>query len=456
MLFNSFGFLLVFLPLALAGWWGTARFAPHWRLHVLAGLSLAFYSVWDWRYCLLLTASIALNWAASRAFVRTLDGRIPLAAIIANLAVLAWFKYAGFAVASANSLFGLSWLAPEWALPLGISFFTFHHVMYLVDLKRGIAQPLDALRYSLYIGFFPQLLAGPLVRWSEIVHQFDLDPFREGALERLTRGLILVIIGLSKKVFLGDPLAELANPVFADAAAGKAIGFLEAWQGTLAFGFQIYFDFSAYTDIAIGVALMMGFLLPQNFFVPYRAPNLQDFWRRWHATLSRFLRDYLYIPLGGNRSGYRVQALALTATMALGGLWHGAGWTFVFWGLAHGLGLAVCVLWRKRGLPMWMPLGVALTFLFVMLCWPLFRAQSLEAATAIYEGLIGLSGFGERFRFRLILVAALVAMIGPTAFDFSQKVYLPRWFAILLGLVLAAVLVTIGDDATYEFIYFQF
>src|SRR3712207_1347483 len=229
--------------------------------------------------------------------------------------------------------------------------------MYLTDLRAGRAPRYDLVRYALYIAFFPQVLAGPLVRWSEIMHQLEERPYqRPDAEERFARGLMLLVVGLAKKVFLGDQLAEYVNPIFADAAAGKAVNAGEALQATLGFTFQVYFDFAGYTDMALGLGLMFGIVLPQNFDVPYRATSLQDFWRRWHMTLSRFLRDYLYIALGGSRRGLAIQLAALTATMTLGGLWHGAGWTFVVWGALHGIGLSVAVLWRKAGytMPSWL------------------------------------------------------------------------------------------------------
>ena len=456
MLFNSYPFLLVFLPVALAAHWLSAHHAPRLRLPVLAVLSLAFYSFWNWKHAALLVGSIAFNFAAARLFLATRDKGVAIAAIAANLALLAFYKYLGLALDTANGLFGSSLLKPENVLPLGISFFTFHHVMYLVDLAKGVAPRIDAVRYALYIGFFPQVLAGPLVRWSEILAQFDADPFADGYLDRIARGAVLLVLGLGKKVLLGDPLSEFANPVFAEAAAGHAVTLVQAWQGVLAFTFQIYFDFSGYTDMAIGIALMLGFVLPQNFHVPYRAANLQDFWRRWHATLSRFLRDYLYVPLGGNRSGPAVQACALVATMALGGLWHGAAWTFVAWGLVHGLGLAACALWRKAALPMPAPVGWLLTFAFVTLAWVLFRVADFGAATRVFSGLAGLDGLGSGLNLRLVSVAALVAMVGPTTFDVSQSLRLTSPLALGLALLFMAALLTIGDDANYEFIYFRF
>jgi D-alanyl-lipoteichoic acid acyltransferase DltB (MBOAT superfamily) len=303
------------------------------------------------------------------------------------------------------------------------------------------------------------VLAGPLVRWSELMHQLDERPYaRPDAAERFARGLMLLVVGLAKKVFVGDPLAAYANPIFQAAAEGKVVTVLQAWQATLAFTFQIYFDFSGYTDMALGIALMLGVTLPQNFDVPYRATSLQDFWRRWHMTLSRFLRDYLYVPLGGNRRGLPLQLWALFATMALGGLWHGAGLTFVAWGVAHGLGLGAGVLWRKAGLSMPAVAGWALTLLFVMLTWVLFRATTFDAAIAIYKGLAGLAPIGvpKEFKWRTIALAAAIACLGPTAWALVHRLPARPWVAAGLGLLLAAILLKLGDEETYEFIYFQF
>ena len=457
MLFNSFIFLFAFLPAALLAHWAVERFRPEWRLAVLLGLSLFFYGYWDWRFVPLLAGSIVLNWLVANAFVRSgLSILIPLA-IAANLLVLAIFKYFNFFADLAAYIPGLPTRHFEIALPLGISFFTFHHIMYLTDLKKGTAPLYDPVRYGLYIAFFPQVLAGPLVRWSEIMHQFGERPYRRpDADERFARGLMLLVCGLAKKTLLGDPLSEFVNPIFQAAAEGKAIALGEAWQAMLGFTFQIYFDFSGYTDMALGLALLFGIVLPQNFDVPYRSISLQDFWRRWHMTLSRFLRDYLYIAMGGNRKGLAIQLGALVTTMTLGGLWHGAGLTFVAWGAAHGLVLGAGVLWRRAGLSMPRPAGWALTMMFVMLTWVLFRATSFEAALRGSEGLVGLGGADPSIKWRTILVAALVAVLGPTAWTFVHRLPPRRWIAIGFAILLVVVLFKIGDDANYEFIYFQF
>ncbi|MFC0282929.1 MBOAT family O-acyltransferase [Camelimonas abortus] len=459
MLFNSFVFLLLFLPFSLATHWLAARYRPEWRLPLLLLLSFAFYSYWDWRFAPLLAASILFNWALARIFCKARLGALITLAICVNLLVLGVFKYAGFfsEFIPGLNLQGVDVFGSGAALPLGISFFTFHHVMYLVDLRAGRAPEVGLVRYGLYIAFFPQVLAGPLVRWSEILHQFDQPAYaRPDAAERFARGLLLLCIGLAKKVLVGDPLAAYVNPVFEMAAKGEALTMAQAWQGVLGFTFQIYFDFSGYTDMALGIALLFGVVLPQNFETPYRALSLQDFWRRWHMTLSRFLRDYLYIPLGGNRHGLAVQLMALFVTMALGGLWHGAGMTFVAWGAAHGVALGVGVLWRKAGLPMPAPLGWALTFLFVVFAWVLFRAEGFHAAVNVYEGMLGLNGAGAGMKWRAIAIAAAVAMIGPTAWEAAHRAPPSRLLAAVAAIVFTLILFKIGDDANYEFIYFQF
>src|SRR5215203_5187233 len=457
MLFNSFVFLLVFLPASLLLHGLVERFRPAWRLPLLVVLSFIFYGYWDWRFIPLLAGSILVNWWVAEVFQRTRRSILIPMTIGANLLVLAIFKYFNFFADLANLIPGVGAPKLDVALPLGISFFTFHHIMYLTDLKAGQAPRYDLVRYGLYIAFFPQVLAGPLVRWSEIMHQFEERPYkRSDAEERFARGLMLLVVGLAKKVFLGDQLAEYTNPIFQAAQAGQALGMGEAWQGALGFTFQVYFDFSGYTDMALGLGLLFGLVLPQNFDAPYRATSLQDFWRRWHMTLSRFLRDYLYVPLGGSRHGLAVQLFALLATMALGGLWHGAGLTFVAWGVAHGLGLGAGVLWRKAGLRMPELAGWAITFAFVVLAWVLFRATTFESAILIYKALFGFAPLGVGFRWRTLALAAAVAIVGPTAWAAVHR--LPPWrsIAVAFAILLVSVLLKIGDDANYEFIYFQF
>ena len=457
MLFNSFAFLLGFLPAALLLHWLVERYRPAWRLALLVGLSFLFYGYWDVRFVPLLAVSVVANWLVAERFGRTRAGVLIPIAIAVNLLVLAFFKYFNFFAGLLELIPGVAAPRLDIALPLGISFFTFHHIMYLVDLKAGRAPRFDLVRYALYIAFFPQVLAGPLVRWHEVMHQFDERPYRRpDAAERFSRGLLLLIAGLAKKVLLGDPLGEYATPIYAAAAEGKAVTVLEAWQAMLAFPLQVYFDFSGYTDMALGLGLMFGILLPQNFDVPYRGTSLQDYWRRWHITLSRFLRDYLYIAMGGNRRGLAVQLGAIFLTMTLAGLWHGAGLTYVVFGMLHGAGLGVGMLWRRDGFSMPPLAGWATTMAFVFLGLVIFRSASFEAAFAIYKGVFGFAEFGDSVKWRTIAVAAPVSVIGPTAWALVHAVPPWRIMAAAWAAVSVFVLFKIGDDANYEFIYFQF
>ncbi|MFQ5954347.1 MAG: MBOAT family O-acyltransferase, partial [Kiloniellales bacterium] len=313
MLFHSQVFLLLFLPPTLAGYYAAAS-RPRLRRWLLVVASLLFYGYWEIRLVPLLVGSVVGNWLVAYLATRPQAGiewrhRLPWLGVALNLAVLGVFKYADFFADSLGMLFGVTHDPWNIILPLGISFFTFQQISYLVDLRRGEAPVYDFLDYAVYVTFFPQLIAGPIVRHHEIIHQYREDPWRPGLAQRLSQGLTLLVMGLFKKVVLADGLALIADPIFAR-AAGVASGlgelplsFAEGWLAALCFTFQLYFDFSGYTDMAIGLALMFGLMLPINFDAPYRATSIREFWRRWHMTLSRFLRDYLYFPMGGNRRG---------------------------------------------------------------------------------------------------------------------------------------------------------
>jgi D-alanyl-lipoteichoic acid acyltransferase DltB (MBOAT superfamily) len=454
MLFNSLPFLFGFLPLTLAGYWllGDRSTARLWFL-LLA--SVAFYGYWDWRFAPLLVASIVVNWLAVQLFFATRRPLVLVATIAANLLCLAAFKYLRFFADILAGVGGWHIAVARLALPLGISFFTFHHIIYLADLLKGRAPRYGFRDYALYIALFPQILAGPLVRHGEIIHQFARAPSRPGWERRCAQGVALFLMGLAKKIFIADPLAAVSDPIFAAAStSGLTVG--DAWTGALAFPLQIYFDFSGYSDMAIGLALLLGFTLPVNFAVPYRATSLRDFWRRWHMTLSRFLRDYLYIPLGGNRHGLARQLAALLATMALGGLWHGAGWTFVVWGVLHGLGLALGVVWRGRLPQLPAPLGWALLMAFLIITWVFFRAPSLPAAGDMLWAMAGQAPSGPLSGLRSILIAAAFALLGPSSQALVERLEPYRWLAPAAALATVAALLKLGDGPAYEFIYFRF
>lgn len=405
MLFNSFAFLLFFLPVAFALDAVLHRQGrPRAAMAMLVAASLFFYAWWNPAYLPLLLASILFNHGvAGRMHAAPATRRRWLVlGVGGNLAAIAWFKYAGFLAGTAVALFGLDWPVPDLVLPLAISFFTFQQIAYLVDIQRGRAPRYDLLRYALFVTFFPQLIAGPIVRHDETVPQFGRSRTRAQVEEDLAVGASFFAVGLFKKVILADTLAGLATPVFAAAAFGDVPAAAPAWGAALAYTFQLYFDFSGYCDMAIGAARIFGIRLPANFDSPYQATSIIDFWRRWHMTLSRFLRDDLYIPLGGNRKGTSRRYANLMITMLLGGLWHGAGWTFVLWGGLHGLYLAIDHGWRALrppapggGSPAGRTLGWFLTFLAVVVAWVLFRAEGLPAATAVYRGMLGANGLGS-------------------------------------------------------------
>jgi D-alanyl-lipoteichoic acid acyltransferase DltB (MBOAT superfamily) len=330
----------------------------------------------------------------------------------------------------------------------------------LIDLRRGDKHIYGFLDFCMFVMFFPQLIAGPLVRHNEIIHQFRANPRGPAMWENLSRGFILFVIGVAKKVVLADTLAMVADPLFQQAATAP-LGAAPAWVAAGAYTLQIYFDFSGYSDMAIGLAMMFGLRLPYNFDAPYTAVSVRDFWRRWHMTLSRFLRDYLYIPLGGNRCGPLRQAANVVATMLLGGLWHGANWTFVVWGGLHGVALAVNHVWETRGFRLPRPLAWLLTLLFVMACWVLFRSPDFTHAGQVLASMLGWHGLGRVALDREFVLAmaagAAIATLGPTSQTAALRRLRPEtWMAVPAGLGLAYLLLLIGGRLPNVFIYFQF
>jgi D-alanyl-lipoteichoic acid acyltransferase DltB (MBOAT superfamily) len=407
MLFNSLEFLLVFLPGTLLVYYRLLRAGRQTSAqHALVIASAVFYGYWNPPYLLLLGASIIANFAIARRMTRASD-EVRLAWLITgvtlNLLVIGYYKYAAFTIDSLNSVLDLSLTPPEMLLPLAISFFTFQQIAFLVDVyKSKVSGTVSLPKYALFVMFFPQLIAGPIVHHKEMMPQFSRRQPRNCLHYNLAIGLSIFLVGLFKKVVLADQLAGYANPVFTAAEQQIQLTFLESWLGALAYTFQLYFDFSGYSDMAIGLGYMFGIKLPLNFFSPYKATSIIDFWRRWHITLSRFLRDYLYIPLGGGRRGVPRRYANLMITMLLGGLWHGAGWTFVLWGALHGGYLMANHAWREFA-EVRLPSNVtrtrtyrfiswAITFNAIVFAWVLFRAESLGAAMQIWFAMIGGNG----------------------------------------------------------------
>jgi D-alanyl-lipoteichoic acid acyltransferase DltB (MBOAT superfamily) len=409
-LFNSYEFIYAFLPVTALVFFmlaarGRAMLAAGW----LGLASLFFYGYWSPRYVPLLLASITANYLMGRGIFqlrdahRLRDCRLLLAAAIAfNLCLLAYYKYANFFVDSFSVLSGTGFYLEKIVLPIGISFFTFTQIAYLVDAYQGKARESNPVHYLLFVTYFPHLIAGPILHHSEMMPQFaDRRIYRFDA-TNLSIGITFFFIGLFKKVILADGMQPFVGPVF-DADPTYRLTLIEAWLGALAYTMQLYFDFSGYSDMAIGLSKLFNIDLPLNFNSPYKARNIVEFWRRWHMTLSRFLRDYLYIPLGGNRHGPLRRYFSLMVTMLLGGLWHGAGWNFVIWGGLHGAYLACNHAWRgfrvtvlghdlERQTRLGHAMGVAFTFLAVVVAWVFFRAASLPSALNVLQGMAGLHG----------------------------------------------------------------
>ncbi|MEM7424571.1 MAG: MBOAT family protein [Pseudomonadota bacterium] len=497
MVFSSLEFIYLFLPPVLLGYlalraWGRESAIIWW----LIAASLAFYAWWSPIHLLLLIGSVLANFGLHRMILRTRSKPVLAAGIAGNLATLAYFKYADFLIGNINLLPGADLPALGIILPLAISFFTFQQISFLCDTWRGEISECDFSRYCLFVVFFPQLIAGPIVLQKDTIPQFTLKVFQSKLFLNLAVGGTLFAIGLFKKIVLADGIAPLATSVFSLADAGHAVPAEAAWIGALAYTFQIYFDFSGYCDMALGLARMFGIRLPINFNSPYKATSIVDFWRRWHITLSRFLRDYLYIPLGGNRHGRFRRYLNLFATMVLGGLWHGASWNFVLWGALHGVYLAINHAWsavfprRKDVSPLTRALSSSLaqglTMLAVIFAWVPFRAETLDGALAVMSGMLGFTELYDVKAWSGVLAQtglpwvqfialALVVFYAPNSIELVRK-YRPvidaaqhirrsaavswrpsrRWAMAVSGVFAVALLQVYRLGDLTEFIYFNF
>ena len=410
MLFNSNAFIFVFFPLVLFGFFLIGRHGARMAAGFLALASLFFYGWWSIQALPLLVGSICLNYAfglhltPAPGRTDTRRKRLLVGALLLNLGVLGVFKYADFFVGNLNQGLAAVGQVPsipllQLALPIGISFYTFTQIAFLVDCYQGKVQERSFVHYTLFVTYFPHLVAGPVLHHAQMMPQFaDPATYRPQA-SRLSLGLAIFTLGLAKKLLIADPLGQYADLMFNGVRDGLTPTLYTSWLGTLAYTLQIYFDFSGYSDMAVGLSLCLGIQLPLNFLSPYKSGSIVEFWRRWHVSLSTFLRDYLYVPLGGNRHGPARRHLNLFLTMLLGGLWHGAAWTFVLWGALHGLFLALNHLWAARRPPAAAPpgrvariAGWLLTFVCVMVAWVVFRADGLPTVATIYKGMLGLNG----------------------------------------------------------------
>jgi alginate O-acetyltransferase complex protein AlgI len=478
MVFSSYLFLFYFLPAALIVYYAAPRRGRHL---ILTGASYLFYGWASPLFVVLLFGSTAIDFVAGRMIEaeRLRSGGAPtrraraalVLSITSNLSLLGFFKYFNFGVDSFNGLvewIGVPGLGLDTALrvtlPLGISFYTFQSMSYTIDLYRGDARAVRSfIDFACFVSMFPQLVAGPIIRFSEVADQLRS---RTHTTAKFSRGVAFFSLGLAKKVLLANPCGKAADLVF---DAGSR-GMLEAWYGAVAYAFQIYFDFSGYSDMAIGLGLMFGFVFPKNFDSPYQAQSITEFWRRWHISLSSWLRDYLYKPLGGNRRGTARTYVNLMIVMLLGGLWHGAAWTFVIWGALHGVLLAVERLAAKRSWRMPAPLRfgavkVATTFVAVLITWVFFRSPDLESALRYLGDMAGAGGpqagsallpgiVYQPYYLLTIGIAAVVTWTCPQTWDWTRTLSTPR-AAISVALLILAV-VALTTQAYNPFIYFIF
>lgn len=483
MLFSSWIFIAAFLPVT----WGIfyllqARAGRETALLWVTLASLFFYGWFKAVYVLILLVSLTFNFIVGTALSQKPRKSLLAFGVAANLAALAYYKYTGLFFHTLDMMGG-AYAIPKIVLPLGISFYTFQQVTYLIDAYRGLAKGMSLRHFTLFVTFFPHMIAGPIVHHKEIIPQFFKKPAKAESDDLIIMGLTVFIIGLFKKVALADNLGFIADPVFTSASMKNALTFFESWLGVVSYSLQVYFDFSGYSDMAVGLAALFGVRMPVNFLSPYKSANIIAFWRRWHMTLSRLLREYLYFPLGGNRKGPLRRYINLIVTMLLGGLWHGANWTFVVWGALHGVYLVINHLWQS--LTSWrMPRipAMLLTFVSVMFAWVFFRAESFSTALYLLHCMAGKYGFtidmGSRImrineRWYVFWIALATVFLLPSTHELMKKrlaldiagpleaviglrlYWKPsvRW-AVGLGLMAALSLLLLTK--VQSFIYFQF
>ena len=460
MLFNSYIFIFCFLPVAV-----TLYFLFATRSHRLANVFLAiaslfFYAYWKFEYLPILLSSVIVNYIFGRVILEQTSKRMKctwlvVVAILFNVFLLGYYKYADFAIFNINAVFSTDIEFRNILLPLAISFFTFQQIAYIVDCSRGEVKDKSFYDYILFITFFPQLIAGPIVHHSEMMPQFADNTQKKVNLKNVASGIFIFAIGLAKKVVVADALSPYVSNIF-DVAS--VLTCADAWSGSLAYTMQLYFDFSGYCDMAIGIALMFNIRLPINFYSPYKATNIQEFWRCWHMTLSRFFMEYIYIPLGGNRKGNCKTYLNLFTVFVIGGIWHGAAWTFVVWGIMHGLAIVVHRIWRFYGVRMWTPCAWFLTFMFVNVAWVFFRAQSFGDALKVLRAMFdfNLSGWSAGFIYpKIILFVALLI-----SFFFANGISrLEKFKPDLKSFIFVSILLVLSfaQLSKYsEFLYFNF
>lgn len=473
MLFNSFVFIFLFLPLTLAGYFLLNRFHKYeWAKGWLVVASLYFYAFFNPSYLPIILSSIVINYSIGSALVKNTGWFLAhrkillVAGVLFNLGLLGYFKYTDFFIENINALFATSFLLKNILLPLGISFFTFQQTAFVVDCFNRKGRLPSFLDYCNFVTFFPQLIAGPIVLPEEMLPQFASEENRRVKYKNLVDGLFIFGLGLVKKVLIADSIAVFANAGFG--LQVEHFTMAEAWLISISYTMQLYFDFSGYCDMAIGIGRMFNINLPLNFNAPYRAVNFQDFWRRWHMTLNRFLTQYVYIPLGGSRVKERQVFLNIFLVFFISGIWHGAGWTFIIWGILHGVGVMICRRWKNTGgkMPSW--LGMFVTFFFVNILWVLFRADTLHQAWVIIRSMFDnlnltltpvftshLPSILPNMTNMLILFGAIfLSVFGPTAYELMTEF---RHYKIKSVMTVCCLIVgVLFLSRVVTFLYFNF
>jgi alginate O-acetyltransferase complex protein AlgI len=465
-LFNSYVFLFGFLPSVLVGCWSLRR--KNLRLAFLTLASWFFYAWWEWRFLPLMLSTTTVDYVAALALARSDDERrrrlLLIASLTINLGLLGYFKYAGFFLGSLDGIghvLGLPVDLPTLhiLLPIGISFYTFNSMSYTIDVfRRRVTPTKHVLEYTTFVALFPHLIAGPIVRFTDLQDQLR-RPRPVLTSRAASIGLFFLACGLTKKLLIADQLSPYVDRLFAQP---DQLGFVSSWAAAFGYSLQLYFDFSGYSDMAVGLAWLIGFRFPQNFNSPFKAVNVSDFWRRWHMSLSAWFRDYLFIPLGGSRRGPLRTTINLVLTMFLAGLWHGAAWTFVVWGLVHGALLGIHGLLRKAGLtPSSVLLNRTLTFLFVVAAFVIFRSPNLDTAGTILSSMAGMAGLDQLGQLHQLLPARFLITLGallvfvhaaPNTWQIRAR---PRIvYGLATGTAAAVAIMTIASP--HPFIYFQF
>lgn len=481
MLFNSHIYIFIFLPIVfLLYFYIRKNLSATFSTSILVIASYVFYAYWNPKYIFLILGSIYLNYMIGGYIYKKKSRNLLILGIILNVTPLIFYKYTNFIIINLNNLFGLEFEKLEITLPLAISFFTFQQIAYLVDSYKKITLEYNLSSYSLFVSFFPQLIAGPIVHHKEMLPQFFDKKNINVNHVNIKKGLVLFTIGLFKKAVIADSFISIVSNGF---DKNVALDFFEAWASTLSYTLQLYFDFSGYCDMAIGSAILFNIMIPENFNSPYKSKNIQEFWRNWHITLGKWLRDYIYIPLGGNKCSQYKKSFNLIVTFLIGGIWHGAGWNFLLWGAFHGIALVIHSAFKKLKIKVNQLLSISLTFVFVHFAWVFFRSENFERSIEIIKSMIGFNGcmlpksidkvLGtltnpnlKPFLFNIrgdlssreimgsIFIGLVIVFFCPNSKDLSNKVKSNIMTAIITGALLA--ISTLFISRRSEFLYFQF